>query len=155
MVEFTPFLTPYEMLELGIFDGKYYRADNPDFEHRPIITEKNLFAPEVSQSRKKWEENGWIKSHDPMGWFQWYVRYYQGRRIPEYDEWQIKRWRSFVARHGAQVKKGGKGDISKRLKQRQGLLHWAADPIPDVDMTREEKISFLFKKMRKNPVQSF
>jgi hypothetical protein len=76
-----------------------------------------------------------------MGWFQWYLRYYQGRRIAEYDDWQIKRWRSFVARHGAQVKKNGNGDLSKRRKQRQALLHWAADPIPDIEV--ENKLEYL------------
>lgn len=143
MFDFNPMFTPYEMLELGIFDGSYYRADNPDFDRRPVITEANLFAPNCSQPRSKWEENGWIKPQDPMGWFQWYLRYFQGRRLPEYDEWQIKRWKSFVARHGAQVKKNGNGDLSKRRRQRQSLLHWAADPVPDVVMTREEKIVYL------------
>ena len=143
MVDFNPMFTPYEMLELGIFDGSYYRADNPDFDSRPVITETNLFAPNCSQPRSKWEENGWIKPQDPMGWFQWYLRYFQGRRLPEYDEWQMKRWKSFVARHGAQVKNNGNGDLSKRRRQRQSLLHWAADPVPDVVMTREEKIVYL------------
>jgi hypothetical protein len=141
MSEFTPLFTPYEMLELGIFDGKYYRVDNPDFNRTPIITEKNLFMPKASQPRSVWEEKGWIKPQDPMGWFQWYLRYYQGRRIAEYDDWQIKRWRSFVARHGAQVKKNGNGDLSKRRKQRQALLHWAADPIPDIEV--ENKLEYL------------
>ena len=143
MSEFNPMFTPYEMLELGIFDGKYYRADNPDFERTPIITPKNLFMEGASQPLEVWQEAGWITPEDPMGWFQWYLRYYQGRRIQALDEHQIKRHRSFAARHGAQVKKNGNGDLSKRLKQRQGLLHWAADPIPDIDMTREEKILLL------------
>ena len=143
MSEFNPMFTPYEMLELGIFDGKYYRADNPDFDRTPTIRVKNLFMEGASQPRKVWEEAGWITPEDPMGWFQWYLRYYQGRRIPDLDAHQIKRWKSFVARHGAQVKKNGNGDLSRRLKQRQSLLHWAADPIPDIDMTREEKILLL------------
>ena len=151
MVEFTPFLTPYEMMELGIFDGAYYgegtEVTKKDFEVHPIITKKNLFFPNASLPLEEWQKAGWIKEHDPMGWFQWYVRYYHGRRIDGYDEWQIKRWKSFGARHGAQVRKNGNGDLSKRRKQRQGLLHWATDPIPDIDMTREEKISFLMKKV--------
>lgn len=132
-IEFAPEFTPYEMLELGVFDGSYYRADNPDFDHTPTITEHNLFTAGASHPLRVWQEKGWITPEDPMGWFQWYLRYYQGRRIPELDEWQIKRQRSFVARHSAQVLKNGGGDFSKRLKQRQSLLHWAADPIPDVD----------------------
>lgn len=147
MSEFTPFLTPYEMLELGIFDGAYYgegtEVTKKDFSKAPTITKKNLFAPKVSSPLNEWQERGWIKEYDPMGWFQWYVRYYHGRRIEGYDEWQIGRWKSFVARHGAQVRKNANGDLSKRPRQRQGLLHWSADPIPDIDMPREEKIKLL------------
>jgi hypothetical protein len=143
--EFKPMFTPYEMMELGIFDGAYYGegtdVTNRDFETHPTITKTNLFKEGASQPLEKWLENGWIKEHDPMGWFQWYVRYYHGRRIEGYDEWQIGRWKSFVARHGAQVRKNGNGDLTKRLKQRQALLHWAADPIPDVDT--EDKVRFL------------
>ena len=139
--EFCPLLNPYQALELGIFDGKYYRADNKDFERTPIITPQNLFAPNASQPRSVWEEKGWIKPHDPMGWFQWYLRYYQGRRIEGYDDWQINRWKSFIARHSAQVCKNGNGDLTKRLKQRQALLHWCADPIPDIDVVN--KIDYL------------
>lgn len=141
------------MLELGIFDGAYYgegtEVTKKDFKVHPIITKKNLFASGASSPLKEWQERGWIKEYDPMGWFQWYVRYYHGRRIEGYDEWQIGRWKSFIARHSAQVVKNGKGDLTKRLKQRQALLHWGADPIPDIDMTREEKYEFL---MGKRPV---
>lgn len=151
MVEFNPMFTPYEMMELGIFDGKYYgentEVTNRDFKTHPKITKTNLFMEGASQPLEVWQEAGWIKEHDPMGWFQWYVRYHHGRRIDEYDEWQMKRWKSFVARHSAQVRKNGNGDLSKRRKQRQALLHWGADPIPDVDMTREEKYHFLLKKV--------
>lgn len=151
MVEFNPMFTPHEMMELGIFDGKYYgentEVTNRDFKTHPKITKTNLFMEGASQPLEVWQEAGWIKEHDPMGWFQWYVRYHHGRRIDEYDEWQMKRWKSFVARHSAQVRKNGNGDLSKRRKQRQALLHWGADPIPDVDMTREEKYHFLLKKV--------
>lgn len=147
MSEFNPMFTPYEMMELGIFDGKYYgentEVTNRDFKTHPKITKTNLFMEGASQPLEVWQEAGWIKEHDPMGWFQWYVRYHHGRRIDEYDEWQMKRWKSFVARHSAQVRKNGNGDLSKRRKQRQALLHWGADPIPDVNMTREEKYHFL------------
>ena len=142
MTEFKPMFTPYEMLELGIFDGSYYRADNKDFNRKPTITKTNLFMEGASQPLEIWQEKGWITPEDPMGWFQWYLRYFQGRRIEALDTHQIKRWKSFVARHGAQVKKNGNGDLSKRRKQRQSLLHWAADPIPDIDSV-ENKLSFL------------
>ena len=144
MVEFKPLFTPYEMLELGIFDGKYYLPTNKDFDRTPIIKQTNLFMEGASQPHEVWQEKGWITPEDPMGWFQWYLRYYQGRRIHDLDMHQMKRWKSFVARHSAQVFKNGNGDLSKRRKQRQALLHWAADPIPDIHI--ENKFYFLMNK---------
>ena len=133
MQAFTPLLSPYDMLELGVFDGSYFEPNDPDFDRTPVIAEANLFMPGASQPMSVWLENGWITPEYPRGWFQWYLRYYHGRRIPDLDAWQIKRQRSFVARHSAQVRKNGNGDLNLRRKQRQSLLHWAADPIPDID----------------------
>ena len=147
MSEFSPLLNPYQAMELGIFDGSYYGEGTDvttrDFATPPTITKTNLFFPNASLDLKAWQDAGWIKEPDPMGWFQWYVRYHHGRRIDEYDQWQMKRWRSFVARHSAQVRKNGNGDLTKRLKQRQALLHWCADPIPDFDASIEEKLKML------------
>jgi len=139
---FQPMFTPNEMLELGVFDGSYY-SEYSDFQEKPTVRTKNLFAPNVSSSKELWIKNGWITPEDPLGWFQWYVRYSQGRRIESIDKFQMGRWRSFVARHGAQVLKNGNGNITKRLRQRQCLLHWAADPIPDVQVS--DKKSFLIE----------
>jgi hypothetical protein len=50
-----------------------------------------------------------------------------GRRIPDEDKRQIKRWR-MILRHTAQIKKNCRvGDIFCRPRQRQALLHWAYD----------------------------
>jgi hypothetical protein len=74
-----------------------------------------------------WQKKGWIYEEDPRGWFQWYCRYYMGRRIALVDEKQIKRWNAYK-RHVAQVKKNcPKGFLDCRKKQRQSLLHWAYD----------------------------
>jgi len=140
-MDFQPLFSPYDMLELGVFDGSYFEADDPDFDRVPLIGEQNLFCAKASHPLKVWQDKGWITPQDPRGWFQWYLRYYHGRRVPGLDEWQIKRYRSFVARHGAQVRKHGAGDITKRRKQRQSLLHWAADPIPDIEVP--DKFSYL------------
>lgn len=144
MASFEPTFTPYEMLQLGVFDGSYFKDDDSCIRvdgELPLIRSQNLFAPNVSQSRQIWVDQGWITEEDPLGWFQWYVRYYDGRRIEKLDSWQISRWRSFVARHSAQVRKNGGGDLSKRVRQRQCLLHWGADPIPDADVL--DKFFFL------------
>lgn len=138
--KFNPVFTPYEMLELGVFDGSYF-SEYSDFKNAPVVRKKNLFAPNVSSSKDVWIQNGWITKEDPLGWFQWYVRFWHGRRNEEIDRFQIGRWCSFVARHSAQVRKNGNGDLSKRRRQRQCLLHWAADPIPDIEI--ENKKSYL------------
>jgi hypothetical protein len=73
-----------------------------------------------------WRKKGWIYHEDPRGWFQWYCRYYTGRRCLD-DLRQIKRWRA-VRRHLAQLKKNcARGDLACRRRQRQALLHWAYD----------------------------
>jgi hypothetical protein len=135
--DFTPELTPGQMLELGVFGGKYMtdcqvefpkewfkRAKlNPD-RHDPAL---NFFGVAASQPLPVWREKGWIHPDDPRGWFQWYCRYYMGRRMPEEDARQIRRWKA-MKRHGAQIRKHCvPGDLYCRRKQRQALLHWAYD----------------------------
>lgn len=126
--EFKPELTPKQMLELGVFDGHYF----DDYSEFPAdwsqhIAEKNFFGVHASQSLQEWQRKGWIFPEDPLGWFQWYCRYYLGRRAPEMDAVQIKRWKT-MTRHIAQIQKNCMiGDINCRPRQRQALLHWAYD----------------------------
>lgn len=135
--EFTPELTPQQMLELGVFDGWYFHDghdDLPDswFKKAKIAVTKpdpslNFFAVHASQSQQEWERKGWIFPEDPLGWFQWYCRYYLGRRLPEMDAVQIRRWKA-IRRHIGQIQKNCMlGDINCRPRQRQALLHWAYD----------------------------
>jgi len=135
--DFKPTLTPKQMLELGVFGGKYMTDCKKEFPagwfkkaklcpegHDPKL---NFFKVPASQPLSVWIKKGWIHKDDPRGWLQWYCRYYLGRRHED-DNRQIKRWKSFIARHSAQVRKGcKKGDYSCRPKQRQALLHWAID----------------------------
>jgi len=88
----------------------------------------NYFKVRASQPLAVWRARGWINNeHDPRGWFQWYCRYWQGRRLPEEDARQISRWKK-MRRHVTQVKKNCRaGDIFCRPRQRQALLHWAYD----------------------------
>ncbi len=135
--EFKPDLTPKEMLKLGIFGGKYMTDcinefpkswfKNAKFCSKKHDARLNLFGVNASQPLYIWRAKGWIYPEDPRGWFQWYCRYYMGRRIAEEDKRQISRWKS-IGRHVAQIKKNCmKGDISCRPKQRQAVLHWAYD----------------------------
>lgn len=136
-LDFKPELTPKQMLAMGIFGGKYmtdcrkeFPADwfekaklNPNFHEAQL----NYFKVNASKPLWYWREKGWIYEDDPRGWFQWYCRYYMGRRLPAEDARQIKRWKS-MKRHIAQIKKNCRpGDIECRRIQRQALLHWAYD----------------------------
>jgi hypothetical protein len=134
--DFRPELSPEELLRLGIFGGKYMTDCRPEFppewyenvrlcheRHEPAL---NFFGINASQPLSVWRRKGWIYEEDPRGWFQWYCRYYMGRRCPD-DERQIKRWRA-MRRHVAQIKANCRpGDLDCRRKQRQALLHWAYD----------------------------
>jgi hypothetical protein len=135
--EFTPDLAPREMLALGIFGGKYMTDCRKEFpaswfakaklaaKHRDKTL--NYFGVNASQPLKEWRRKGWIYKDDPRGWFQWYCRYYLGRRLAEEDARQIGRWKK-IRRHVAQVQKNcDRGDIFCRRRQRQALLHWAYD----------------------------
>jgi hypothetical protein len=132
---FSPDLTPKEMLELGVFGGHYFEGEQDEYpkswftsagiadHHDPS---QNYFNVDASQSREEWQRKGWIHEQDPRGWFQWYCRYYLGRRTED-DARQIKRWKN-MTRHIAQVKAHCvQGDELCRPVQRQALLHWAYD----------------------------
>jgi hypothetical protein len=133
---FTPDLSPPELLALGIFGGRYMtdcRAEFPAswFSQARVSRGRrdpalNYFGVNASLPLAAWRKKGWIHPDDPRGWFQWYCRYYRGRRSLD-DDRQIRRWRQ-MARHVAQVRQGCRsGDHDCRRRQRQALLHWAYD----------------------------
>ncbi len=133
--EFTPDLTPQQMLELGVFGGAYFEGEYSEYPTSWFKNAKvsssydkslNYFAVRASQPREEWLRKGWINEQDPRGWFQWYCRYYLGRRTED-DARQIKRWKN-MKRHVSQVKSACQpGDELCRPVQRQALLHWAYD----------------------------
>lgn len=134
---FEPAYSPAEMLEMGVFEGKYLNDCHKEFPAAwyknarlspvPDVA-RNYFGVKSRQSLSVWRDKGWIYGPDPRGWFQWYCRYWMGRRLPEIDEKQIKRWRNF-ARHAGQIRKYCMaGDVSCRPRQRQALLQWSYDP---------------------------
>ena len=134
---FKPELTPKQMLEFGVFSGLYFSDTPKEFPQSWFTKAKisrdhkrqkelNFFNVHASQPLEVWQEKGWIHKDDPRGWFQWYCRYYLGRRHED-DSRQIQRWKN-MRRHIAQIVKNcRKGDIHCRPRQRQALLHWAYD----------------------------
>lgn len=136
---FNPDLSPKEMLELGVFGGRYIRDCKNEYPKDWFLKAKlhpevkpghskelNYFGVNASQPLSVWQKKGWINSQDPRGWFEWYCRYYMGRRTKD-DEIQINRWR-MMKRHVMQIIKNCRpGELSCRKKQRQALLHWAYD----------------------------
>lgn len=146
-------ISPAKMLIMGVFSGKYLndcRNELPEewFEDSKMSrTSKdtpgsksydkthNYFGIRSRLSLHEWKIKDWIIQPDVRGWFQWWCRYYIGRRIPDVDEKQIKRWKSYK-RHVAQVLKNSMkqnriGDPTFRSRQRQSLLQWAHNPFPE------------------------
>lgn len=144
---FEPFFTPNQMLRLGVFEGKYLNDCEKEFPGLFIKAKLSKVAdPKINMFKIKsrlplleWKQKGWIHPDDPRGWFQWYCRYYYGRRHED-DARQIKRWKAFI-RHSAQVKKNAvnknKGNPLFRPKQRQALLQWSYNPFPELSDPRK------------------
>jgi hypothetical protein len=135
--EFTPELTPRQMLRLGVFGGKYMTDCRGEFPASWFKGAKlaphgrdpalNFFGVDASQPLSVWRDKGWLHPDDPRGWFQWYCRYYMGRRMPDEDARQIKRWKA-MRRHVRQIEQHCEpGHLTCRKRQRQALLHWAYD----------------------------
>jgi hypothetical protein len=125
------------MLALGVFCGKYMTNCRKEFPASWFSRARlspfepdcslNYFGIRASQPLSEWRKKGWIFDDDPRGWFQWYCRYYMGRRIPAEDARQIRRWKA-IRRHVAQIKSHCEpDDFTCRRRQRQALLHWAYD----------------------------
>jgi hypothetical protein len=135
--DFTPDLTPPELLRLGVFCGKYMTDTRGEFPAewfdgaRLAVGRRdcslNFFGVDASQKLSVWRANGWLHEDDPRGWFQWYCRYFMGRRLADEDRRQIGRWKA-IRRHVGQIRRNCDcGDLSCRPRQRQALLHWAYD----------------------------
>ena len=134
---FKPQLTPRKMLVMGVFGGSYFGEKIKEYPKswfknaklsKNFDVKKNRFKVKAGLTRKEWLEKGWIFKEDSLGWFQWYCRFQNGRRISHIDEIQIKRWKAFK-RHVTAIKKNcEQGDIHCRRRQRQAILQWAYNP---------------------------
>tara|TARA_B100001146_G_C16081508_1_gene390871 strand:- start:458 stop:913 length:456 start_codon:yes stop_codon:yes gene_type:complete len=134
---FKPELKPKKMLEMGVFGGSYFGGKIQEYPKswfknvklsKTFDVEKNKFKVKAGLSRKEWIDKGWIFKEDPLGWFQWYCRFQNGRRISHIDKIQIKRWKAFT-RHVSAIKKNcEQGNIHCRRKQRQAILQWSYNP---------------------------
>ena len=135
---FKPQLTPKEMLGLGVFGGSYFNKKQikefpKSWFSKAKLSAKfdvtlNRFKVKSGLSREEWIKKGWIFKEDPLGWFQWYCRYTNGRRIQNIDRIQIQRWLNFT-RHVKAIKKNcEEGDLFCRRRQRQAILQWAYNP---------------------------
>jgi len=155
---FQPNRTPEEVLQAGSFGGSYFRPikssvtgqsyrdvwkelpqdwleglDVPRQVASSIYHESvNMYGKKCGGSLQMWEDSGWIQAQDPYGWFQWYCRFYQGRRTSD-DERQIGRWDRCAGEKGRWknnligkvVRSGNRFDngvVSPVV--RQTLLHW-------------------------------
>jgi len=142
-------LTPKEMIRMGVFGGTYfsklvdYRTfpkewfsdiDEKFYLSNNYQKEVNYFKIKSGQSQEEWVRKGWIHKDDPRGWFEWYCKFFNGRRHED-DERQIKRWAAFCGPKGrfrnniykkifkAGVRIQDSNKISPRIQQ--SLLHWS------------------------------
>jgi hypothetical protein len=158
--EFRPNLTPKQIFHSGAFGGTYFRPihstiTNKNYKNKHKEFEKygwfdgldtkkqitseicrpsvNKYKVKAGSSLKAWEDSGWINKNDPYGWFQWYCRFFTGRRCYD-DERQINRWNKYAGQKSGRYRRRLANMCIKQDKQfndynvspviRQGLLHW-------------------------------
>ena len=144
---FNPMLTPSEMLNEGIFGGSYFGVEvlegDTDYSIlfksfdnvEPSLYLGDRYKPKMNKFKirsglnyQQWQGYGWMNEDDPYGWFEWYTKYYSGRRHLD-DDRQIRRWQDFCGINGRwklniykKIHDSGNWDVSPRVAQ--SLLHW-------------------------------
>jgi len=182
--EFTPNVTPKNVFKRGAFGGTYFRTidsgvtgkkhngktvirEYPKEWFKGIDIEKMVISPEYDKKVNKygvkcgssledWESKDWIIKQDPYGWFQWYCRFYKGRRTKD-DSRQIKRWSGIVGPNG-RFRRRLMNEIIKKNKKfndysispviRQVLLHWG------YELTNRDLMNYKKNKGRKKSKKS-
>jgi hypothetical protein len=107
---------PLEWILMALVEGKISLTGRPD-------PECNFYRVLSVQDIKEWQRHGWINEQDPKGWFQWYIRYFLGRRTAD-DKRQCDRWHSFRRHLGQLIV----NKHQERLKQRQACIQWGYNP---------------------------
>lgn len=147
-LEFYPYLTPTDILKNGAFGGSYFGVEEleGDYDYQSLFQETladvsphlylgNKYKPKMNMFKIRsgmnydyWTEMNWMHKDDPYGWFEWYLKYYNGRRHSD-DDRQIRRWQDFCGVNGRWRKRIYKRiyetndwQISPRIQQ--SLLHW-------------------------------
>ena len=128
--QFQPDYTPEQLENLGVYDA-LYRG------HGPRLASLGEWKPE------------WVNPVDPKGWAQWYKRYASGRRIPDEDMRQIKRWANFKSRHG--------GPFIKNPTPRRGwaLRNWGVDPAKLVPPEQSQDITEMLDDYKTKAMQKY
>lgn len=149
---FKPAFTPSEMLQLGVFGLNYFGGDHfqeSDLEGlddatRALAVDRlygsrgsnswvgNCFEVKAGMDYERWKEKGLITDEDPLGWFHWYCRFFNGRRIKELDNWQIARWQNF-SRWLTNGKNQFVSDGKVSAVVLQSLLQWGYNPLACFD----------------------
>lgn len=156
--DFTPSYTPMELLDMGVMMDSYYFAASKvasKYKKHPKALKRgdkkdasrNYYGVASREKLWQWKKRNAIFT-DKCGWLEWFFLYFEGRRLGDEDTKQIKRWKSFVARHQGQIVKAGvTKDETKRVKQRQGLLQWAWDSTTAfTDKQREKNLKRIAKE---------
>ena len=149
-MNFSPNLTPQQIIQAGSFGGCYFGLEEvevtSDFDYQPLFekafqgidpslylgktydTKLNKFKTSAGSDYQYWKKSNWIHEDDPYGWFEWYLKYSLGRRHED-DTRQIKRWQAFCGTKGRwrraiykKIHQTGNWDVSPRIQQ--SLLHW-------------------------------
>lgn len=137
---FKPAYSPVVMMKLGVFGGNYFAPGAKSYFRgmTPLIEKyarlnceifearNNCFGVRAGLSYQEWYDRGWMHDDDPLGWFQWYCRYYSGRRHPD-DARQIDRWRRYKQRWSERLQSQFDNGRPSAVVM-QGLLQWSVDP---------------------------
>ena len=133
-MDFVTNKTPAEIIKEGAFggtyfrdiyagvNGKWYKNSWKELDVLENIDQKyycsnhydvslNKYGVKCGTSLRFWENKGWIDPIDPYGWFQWYFRYWLGRRSKD-NEGQIKRWNGIVNRFKGKLIEKSKRKVS-------------------------------------------